>query len=51
VALPQQERFLGRYDKRVETVMAIGYVTPEGRLAPEFRMHFAVRHGIKYSEL
>jgi hypothetical protein len=39
---PEQERFLGRYDKRVETLRAIGYVTSEGHLAPEFRMHFAV---------
>jgi hypothetical protein len=27
---PEQERFLGRYDKRVETLRAVGYVTSEG---------------------
>jgi hypothetical protein len=48
---PEQERFLRRYDKRVETLRAIGYVTSEGHLAPEFRMHFAVRHGINTPEL
>jgi hypothetical protein len=48
---PDQERFVARYEKRVETLKAIGYLTPEGRLTPEFRLHFALRHGINIPEL
>ncbi len=48
---PEQERFVARYEKRVETLKAIGYLTPEGRLTHEFRLHFAVRHGVNTPEL
>ncbi len=48
---PEQERFVARYEKRVETLKTIGYLTPDGRLTPEFRLHFAVRHGINTPEL
>jgi hypothetical protein len=48
---PEQQRFLGRYEKRVETLKAIGYLTPDGRLTPEFRLHFSLRHGINTPEL
>lgn len=48
---PEQARFVARYEKRVETLKAIGYLTPDGRLTPEFRLHFAVRHGVNTPEL
>ncbi|HZL21148.1 MAG TPA: hypothetical protein VFG23_25660 [Polyangia bacterium] len=48
---PEHERFVGRYEKRVGTLKAIGYLTPEGRVSPEFRVHFALRRGINTPEL
>src|SRR6185312_12633058 len=36
---PEQQGFAGRHEKRVETLKAIGYLTPDGRLTPEFRLH------------
>jgi hypothetical protein len=48
---PEQERFIARYEKRVETLKAIGYMTPDGRLTAEFRVHFALRHGVNTPEL
>jgi hypothetical protein len=50
-SFPEQERFVGRYDKRVETLKAIGYLTSEGRVTPDFRLHFAIRHGVNTPEL
>ena len=48
---PDQARFVGRHEKRVGTLKAIGYLTAEGRPTPKFRLHFAVRHGIDTPEL
>ena len=48
---PEQARFTVRYEKRVETLKKIGYLTPAGQLTPEFRLHFALRHGINTPEL
>jgi hypothetical protein len=50
-AFPEQDRFVGRYEKRVATLKAIGYLTSEGRVSSEFRLHFAVRHGVNTPEL
>jgi hypothetical protein len=48
---PDQVRFMARYEKRVETLKSIGYLTPEGQLTPEFRLHFAIKNGIDTPEL
>lgn len=48
---PEQTRFIERYEKRVETLKAIGYLTADGRLTPEFRLHFALRHGVNTPDL
>jgi hypothetical protein len=48
---PEQKRFIFRYEKRVETLKAIGYRTPDGGPTREFRLHFALRHGINTPEL
>ena len=48
---PDQARFVSRYEKRVATLKSIGYLTSEGRLTPEFRLHFSVRQGINTPEL
>ena len=48
---PDQVRFIARYEKRVETLKSIGYLTPEGQLTPEFRLHFAIKNGIDTPEL
>ncbi len=48
---PDQVRFADRHDKRVETLKAAGYLTPEGKIRPAFRAHYALRHGILTPEL
>ena len=48
---PDQVRFIARYEKRVETLKSIGYLTPEGQLTPEFRLHFAIKNGMYTPEL
>lgn len=48
---PEQRQFLGRHEKRVETLKAMGYLTASGQLTPEFRVHFALRHGINTPDL
>ena len=48
---PDQGRFIARYEKRVETLKSIGYLTPEGQLTSEFRLHFAIKNGIDTPEL
>lgn len=48
---PDQERFAARYEKRVGTLKAIGYLTPGGQLTAEFRLHFALHHGINTPEV
>jgi len=50
-AFPEQARFIGRYEKRVETLRQVGYLSPEGRPTKDFRVHFAVRHGINTPDL
>jgi hypothetical protein len=48
---PDQDRFAARYEKRVETLKTIGYLTSDGRVSPDFRLHFAIRHGVNTPEL
>jgi hypothetical protein len=48
---PDQVRFIARYEKRVETLKSIGYLTPAGQLTSEFRLHFAIKNGIDTPEL
>jgi hypothetical protein len=48
---PDQVRFTSRYEKRVETLRSIGYLTAEGCLTSEFRLHFAIKNGIDTPEL
>ena len=48
---PEHERFAARYEKRVGTLKAIGYLTPGGQLTAEFRLHFALHHGINTPEV
>ena len=49
---PEQVRFIARYEKRVETLKSIGYLTTGwGQLTAEFRLHFAIKNGIDTPEL
>jgi hypothetical protein len=48
---PDQARYLGRYEKRVATLKAAGYLTEQGTITPAFRRHFCVRNGIDTPEL
>jgi hypothetical protein len=48
---PENAKFSDRYERRVETLKQIGYLTPEGQIAPPFRVHYALRHGILTPEL
>ena len=50
-AFPEQLRYASRYEARVKTLQAIGYLTTDGRIAPAFRLHFCVRHGVETPEL
>lgn len=48
---PDQAKFLDRYERRVENLKQIGYLTSEGQIAPPFRVHYALRQGILTPEL
>lgn len=48
---PDQARYADRYEKRVETLKAAGYLTAEGKITPAFRVHYALRQGILTPEL
>ena len=48
---PDHARFAARYEKRFDTLKAIGYLTPGGQLTAEFRLHFALHHGINTPEV
>lgn len=48
---PEQSRYLDRYEKRVETLKAAGYLTAGGKITPAFRVHYALRQGILTPEL
>jgi hypothetical protein len=49
--VPDQARWLARYEKRVETLKRVGYLTPDGKVTPAFRRHYSARHGIDTPEL
>ena len=48
---PEQSRYLSRYEARVRTLKAIGYLSPEGQIQTAFRVHFAAHHGVLTPEL
>jgi hypothetical protein len=50
-AFPDQSRYLSRYESRVHSLQAIGYLSPQGQITPAFRVHFAAHHGVLTPEL
>jgi len=48
---PEQSRYLSRYEARVRTLKAIGYLSAEGQIQTAFRVHFAAHHGVLTPEL
>ena len=48
---PEQSRYLSRYEARVRTLKAIGYLSPEGQIQTALRVHFAAHHGVLTPEL
>jgi hypothetical protein len=48
---PEQARYVSRYETRVRSLQAIGYLSPEGKITPAFRVHFAAHHGVLTPEL
>jgi hypothetical protein len=48
---PDQAPYLGRYEKRVETLKKAGYLTADGKVTPAFRTHYSVRQGVDTPEL
>lgn len=49
--VPAEAKRLVSYEKRVATFKKAGYLTPDGKITPAFRMHFCARHGIDTPEL
>jgi len=50
-SFPDQARFVRRYEARVVTLKAIGYLSPTGAINSAFRVHFAGHHGVLTPEL
>jgi hypothetical protein len=48
---PAQKQWVSRYEKRVETLKRIGYLTADGKVTPAFRRHYSVARGIDTPEL
>jgi hypothetical protein len=48
---PAQARFLDRFEKRIETLKRVGYLTDDLHVTPEFRTHYCARNGIDTPEL
>jgi hypothetical protein len=48
---PAKAKFIGRYDKRAESLKRVGYLTSEGEITPAFRLHYAARKGPLLPEL
>ena len=48
---PEQSRYLSRYEARIRTLKAIGYLSPEGQIQTAFRLHFAAHHGVLTPDL
>lgn len=48
---PDQAKFAGRYEKRVEVLRQVGYLNSEGRITQDFRNHFAAKNGKNTPEL
>lgn len=50
-AFPDQAKWAGRHEKRVETLKQIGYLTNEGRITQDFKNHYAAKFGGNTPEL
>ena len=48
---PEHASHISRYEARVRTLQAVGYLSPEGKVTPPFRVHFCVHHGVMTPEL
>ena len=48
---PDQAKYAARYQARVRTLQAIGYLSPDLKIATPFRVHFAAHHGVLTPEL
>jgi hypothetical protein len=48
---PEQARYASRYEARVRSLQSIGYLSPDLKIAPPFRVHFAAHHGVLTPEL
>jgi hypothetical protein len=48
---PGEAKYLGRYEKRVQTLKKACYLTAEGKVTAAFRTHYAVRQGVDTPEL
>jgi hypothetical protein len=48
---PDQARWLARYEKRVEILKRVGYLTADGKVTPAFRRHMCARLGVDSPEL
>lgn len=50
-AFPDQAKWVGRHEKRLETLKQIGYLTNEGRITQDFKNHYAAKFGGNTPEL
>jgi hypothetical protein len=48
---PEQAKFAGRYAKRVLTLKEAGYLTDDGRITPDFQIHYGLRRGVVSPQL
>ena len=48
---PEQAKFVGSYEKRVETLKAVGYLTDDGKLTSDFKVHYGLHRGAVTPEL
>jgi hypothetical protein len=48
---PDQARYASRYEARVRSLQAIGYLSPDLKITTPFRVHFAAHHGVLTPEL
>lgn len=50
-AFPDQAKWADRHEKRVESLKQIGYLTNEGRITQDFKIHYAAKFGGNTPEL
>lgn len=48
---PEQAKFAGRYEKRVQVLQRVGYLNQDGRITQEFKNHHSAKYGIDTPEL